>query len=351
MGLLYTEFKLRGTTLRNRLVMSPMCMYSSQNGYVSDWHMVHYPSRAVGGAGLIILEATAVEERGRISPLDLGIYRDEHTEGLSRLCKLCKEFGAKVGIQLAHAGRKAESYPPWERDKVKVRGTKDAIAPSSIPFGKNWLPPREATLEDIKEIQNSYRLAFKRAVEAGFDLIEIHAAHGYLIHEFLSPLTNKREDSYGGSFENRVRFLIEVVRIARKEIPDNIPLSVRISAVDYVEGGWTLEESIELVKLLKEEGVDLIDCSSGRISEEEGFVEYPGHQVPFAEEIRKKTDARTMAVGVIRTYEQAEEIISNGRADLVAIGREFLRDPYLPLRWAKQAGLKPEVPRQYIRAW
>ena len=351
MSFLFSEVRIRGTLLRNRLVMSPMCMYSSEEGFVSDWHLVHYPTRAVGGAGLIILEATAVEERGRISPLDLGIYRDEHVEGLKRVVQLCKEFGAKVGIQLAHAGRKAEDYPPWEREKVKVRGSRKAIAPSPIPFGENWLTPREMTKEDIEEVKSSYRKAVRRAVEARFDLVEIHSAHGYLIHEFLSPVANRREDEYGGSFENRARFLLEVVRIAREELPDSAPLSVRISAVDYVEGGWTLEESVELAKLLKEEGVDLVDCSSGRIVQEESFVEYPGHQVPFAERIRREAGVRTIAVGMIRTYEQAEEIVSNGRADLVAIGRGFLRDPYLPLRWAKYAGVKIEVPRQYIRAW
>ena len=351
MSSLFSELRIRGVALRNRIAMSPMCMYSSRDGFVSDWHTVHYPTRAVGGAGLVILEATAVEERGKISPLDLGIYRDEHVEGLKKIVRLCKEFGAKVGIQLAHAGRKAEDYPPWEREKVKVRGSKNAIAPSPLPFGKNWLAPREMTKEDIEEVKNSYRKAMRRAAEAGFDLVEIHAAHGYLIHEFLSPVSNKREDEYGGSFENRVRFLLEVVRIAREELPDSVPLSVRISAVDYVDGGWTLEESVELARLLKEEGVDLIDCSSGRIVQEERFTEYPGHQIPFAERIRREAGIRTIAVGMIRTYEQAEEIISNGRADLVAIGREFLRDPYLPLRWAKQAGVKMEVPRHYIRAW
>ena len=351
MSTLFSELKVRGTLLRNRLVMSPMCMYSSMEGFVSQWHLVHYPSRAVGGTGLIILEATAVEERGRISPLDLGIYRDEHVEGLRELVGLCKSFGAKVGIQLAHAGRKAESYPPWERERVEVRGSRDAIAPSPVPFGKNWLTPKEMTREDIEIVKESYREAVKRATEAGFDLIEIHAAHGYLLHEFLSPVTNRRKDEYGGSFENRVRLLLEVVRIAREELPESTPLSVRISAVDYVKGGWSLEESVELAKLLKAEGVDLIDCSSGRIAQEESFSEYPGHQVPFAERIRREAGVKTIAVGMIKTYEQAEETLSNGRADLVAVGREFLRDPYLPLRWAKGAGLEIHIPRQYIRAW
>jgi len=351
MSVLFSGLKIRGISFRNRIVMSPMCMYSAPEGFVTDWHMVHYASRAVGGAGLIILEATAVEERGRISSLDLGIYRDEHVEGLRKIVETCRKFGARVGIQLAHAGRKAEDYPPWEREKVSVRGSRDAIAPSSLPFGKNWRTPKEMTLEDIREVQGSYRSALRRAVDAGFDVVEIHAAHGYLIHEFLSPLTNKREDEYGGSFENRIRFLLEVVRIAREELPDSTPLFVRISAVDYLEGGWTLEESLELSRLLKDEGVDLIDCSSGRIAQEEKFLEYPGHQVPFAERIKGGAGVRTMAVGMIKTYEQAEDIVSNGRADLVAVGREFLRDPYLPLRWAKQAGIEPEVPRQYARAW
>ena len=351
MSKLYSPLKLRGAELRNRIVMSPMCMYSSKEGFVSDWHIVHYTSRAVGGAGLIFTEATAVEERGRISPLDLGIYRDEHVEGLSRVVKLCKSHGAKVGIQLAHAGRKAEDYPPWEINRRKVRGSENAIAPSPIPFGRNWLKPKEMGEEDIREVQNSYRLAVRRAVEAGFDVIEIHAAHGYLIHEFLSPISNRRKDAYGGSFENRVRFLLEVVKIAREEMPEDMPLFVRISAVDYLEGGWSLDDSVELARMLREEGVDVIDCSSGRIAEEEEFVEYPGHQVPFAERIRREAGIKTQAVGMITTYEQAEEVVTNGRADLVAIGRGFLRDPYLPIRWARERGIDIEVPRQYIRAW
>ncbi|WP_457600907.1 NADH:flavin oxidoreductase/NADH oxidase [Hydrogenivirga sp.] len=351
MSVLFSPIKLRGIKLRNRLVMSPMCMYSSQRGLVSEWHLVHYPARAVGGAGLIFTEATAVEERGRISPLDLGIYRDDHVEGLSRLVSLCKRWGARVGIQLAHAGRKAEDYPPWERERVKVRGSKNAIAPSPLPFGENWLVPKEMTPEDIKEVQDSYRLAVRRAVAAGFDVIEIHAAHGYLIHEFFSPVSNRREDSYGGSFVNRIRFLVEVVRIAREEMPESMPLFVRISAVDYVEGGWTLEDSVELARALKEEGVDIIDCSSGRIVAGESFHEHPGYQIPFAERIKEEAGIATMAVGMITTYEQAEEVVSNGRANLVAIGREFLRDTYLPIRWAKGAGVEMEVPRQYIRAW
>ncbi len=350
-SLLFSPLKIRGVEFRNRIAMSPMCMYSAKDGSVSDWHLVHYTSRAVGGTGLIMIEATAVEERGRISSLDLGIYRDEHVDGLKRLVDLCHLYGAKVGIQLAHAGRKAEDYPPWERKKMKFRGSGKAIAPSPIPFGRRWLTPKEMSEEDIREVQESYRLALRRAVEAGFDVVEIHAAHGYLIHEFLSPLSNRRNDSYGGSFENRIRFLLEVVRIARNTIPDSMPLFVRISAVDYVEGGWSIEESVELAKRLKEEGVDLVDCSSGRIVEEESFVEFPGHQVPYAERIRREAGIKTMAVGTITTYEQAEEIVSNGRADLVAIGREFLRDPYLPLRWGKRIGVDIPVPRQYSRAW
>jgi len=336
MSILFSPLKIRGLELKNRIVMSPMCMYSSENGFVSDWHLVHYPSRAVGGAGLIFTEATAVEERGRISPQDFGIYKEEHVEGLKRLVNMCHLYGAKVGIQLAHAGRKAEDYPPWQRDKVEVKGSKQAVAPSALPFGKNWFTPKEMSKDDIKEVQKAYEKAVKRAVDAGFDVIEIHAAHGYLIHEFLSPISNRRVDEYGGSFENRIRFLIEIVRVARKIMPDGMPLFVRISAVDYVEGGWTLEDSVELARRLKDEGVDVIDCSSGRIVENEIVHEYPGHQVPFAEEIRKRIGIMTMSVGGITTYEQAEEIVSNKRADLVAIGREFLRDPYFPLRWAKK---------------
>lgn len=301
----FSSFKIRGITLKNRIVVSPMCMYSSEDGFANDWHLVHLGSRAVGGAGLIFTEATAVEPRGRISPLDLGIWKDEHVEGLKSIVDFCHSFGAKVGIQLAHAGRKAEDYAPWERERRKVKGSKRAIAPR----------------------------------------------HGYLLHEFLSPISNKRTNKYGGSLENRERFLVEVVRSVRKAIPDSMPLFVRLSCVDYVEGGWTLEDSLHLAIALKEEGCDVIDCSSGGIVEEEKVNAYASFQVPYAEKIKKEVGIKTMSVGLITTYEQAEDIIGNSRADLVAIAREFLRDPYLPMRWVKSKGLKPEVPRQYIRAW
>jgi len=305
----------------------------------------------VGGAGLIFTEATAVEPRGRISPKDLGIWKDEHIEGLRRIVDFCHSFGAKVGIQLAHAGRKAEDYPPWEREKRKIKGSKHAIAPSPIPFGKDWMTPKEMTQEDIEGVQKAFEEAAKRAVLAGFDVIEVHSAHGYLLHEFLSPISNKRKDSYGGSLENRERLLLETVKRIRKVIPDSMPLFVRLSCVDYVEGGWSLEDSIHLAQRLKEEGFDVIDCSSGGIVPEEKLPAYPSFQVPYAERIKREAGIMTMSVGLITTYPQAEDIVSNERADLVAIAREFLRDPYLPHRWAKTAGIKPEVPRQYLRGW
>lgn len=348
---LFSPITIRGLTIKNRIVVSPMCMYSSEDGFANDWHLVHLGSRAVGGAGLIFTEATAVEPRGRISPVDLGIWKDEHIDALRRVVDFCHSFGAKMGIQLAHAGRKAEDYAPWERDGMKVKGSKYAIAPSPIPYGADWHTPKEMTEEDMRSVQKAFEDAAKRALEAGFDVIEVHAAHGYLIHEFLSPISNKRTDQYGGSIENRERFLIEVVRRVRKVIPDSMPLFVRISCVDHVEGGWTLEDSIHLAKRLKDEGCDVIDCSSGGIVEDEKVNAYPGFQVPYAERIKKEVGIMTMCVGLITTYEQAQEIVMNSRADLVAMAREFLRDPYLPMRWAKAHGLKPEVPRQYIRAW
>ncbi|MEZ0360456.1 MAG: NADPH dehydrogenase NamA [Hydrogenobacter sp.] len=347
----FSQLTIRGVTLKNRIVVSPMCMYSSEDGFSNEWHLVHLGSRAVGGAGLIFTEATAVEPRGRISPVDLGIYKDEHVEGLKRIVDFCHNFGSKVGVQLAHAGRKAEDYAPWERDERKVKGSKHAIAPSPIPYGKDWHVPKEMNEEDIQSVQKAFEEAAKRAVSAGFDIIEVHAAHGYLIHEFLSPLSNRRSDIYGGSLENRERFLVEIVRKIRKVIPDSMPLFVRLSCVDHVEGGWNLEDSIHLAKRLKDEGCDVIDCSSGGIVEDEKVQAYPSFQVPYAERIKKEVGIMTMSVGLITTYEQAEDIIDNSRADLVAMAREFLRDPYLPMRWAKAHGIKPQVPRQYIRAW
>ncbi len=351
MSCLFSSLTIRNLTLRNRIVMSPMCMYSAENGFPNEFHKVHYPTRAYGGAGLIFFEATAVEERGRISSLDLGIWKDEQAEALAEIVHSCKKAGAKVGIQLAHAGRKAEDYPPWDREKVDKRGSDMAIAPSPIPFGKNWKTPKEMTERDIREVKSAFIRACKRAVEAGFDVIEIHSAHGYLLHEFLSPISNSRKDNYGGSFNNRIRLLLEIVKEARKHIPDGMPLFVRISAVDWIEGGWTIEDSIELAKILKKEGVDLIDCSSGKIVEEERVPEFPGFQIPLAERIRKEASIKTMAVGAITKYEQAEEILKNERADLVAFGRKFLRDPYFPLRWSKKIGKEEIIPRQYKRGF
>ncbi len=351
MSELFSSIRIRGTVLKNRIVMSPMCMYSAKEGLPTEFHKIHYATRAYGGAGLIFLEATAVEKRGRISSLDLGIWDAEQEKALAEIVDLCKKAGAKVGIQLAHAGRKAENYPPWEREKMIKRGSKDAIAPSSLPFGKGWEIPSEMDKEDINEVKSAFLSGVKRAISAGFDIVEIHSAHGYLLHEFLSPISNQRKDEYGGNFENRTRFLREVVSAARKVMPDNMPLFVRISATDWIEGGWTIEESIELARKLKDEGVDLIDCSSGKISEEEKIDEFPGFQVPFAEIIKKEAGIKTMAVGFITKYEQAEEIVKNRRADLVAFGRKFLRDPYFPLRWSNRKGMKDIIPTQYKRGF
>jgi NADPH2 dehydrogenase len=334
---LFTPYTIKNVTLKNRIVMSPMCMYSCQNqdGKVENWHYTHYVSRAVGQVGLIVVEATAVTKQGRISPFDLGIWSDEHIPGLERLVSMIKEHGAKAAIQLAHAGRKA-----------MIDG--EIIAPSAIPFNEEMKTPKEMTHEDIKQTVQAFQDGAARAKKAGFDIIEIHAAHGYLINEFLSPLTNKRADEYGGSFENRYRFLKEIIS-AVKEVWDG-PLFVRISANDYHPDGLTEKDYVNYAKWMKEQGVDLIDVSSGAVVPVSINV-YPGYQVKFSETIRNGANIPTGAVGLITTGQQAEEILRNNRADLVFIGRELLRDPYWPRTAAKQLGVTIEAPKQYQRGW
>jgi NADPH2 dehydrogenase len=334
---LFTPYTIKNVTLKNRIVMSPMCMYSCQNqdGKVENWHYTHYVSRAVGQVGLIVVEATAVTKQGRISPFDLGIWSDVHIPGLERLVSMIKEHGAKAAIQLAHAGRKA-----------MIDG--EIIAPSAIPFNKEMKTPKEMTHEDIKQTVQAFQDGAVRAKKAGFDIIEIHAAHGYLINEFLSPLTNKRADEYGGSFENRYRFLKEIIS-AVKEVWDG-PLFVRISANDYHPDGLTEKDYVNYAKWMKEQGVDLIDVSSGAVVPVSINV-YPGYQVKFSETIRNGANIPTGAVGLITTGQQAEEILRNNRADLVFIGRELLRDPYWPRTAAKQLGVTIEAPKQYQRGW
>jgi 2,4-dienoyl-CoA reductase-like NADH-dependent reductase (Old Yellow Enzyme family) len=353
---LFQSLTIKSVTLRNRIGVSPMCQYSSDDGVANDWHLVHLGARAAGGAGLVIAEATAVSPEGRITPGDAGIWADKHIEPLIRITRFLKEQGAVPGIQLAHAGRKASAARPWEGGAhlPDDAGGWPTIGPSALAFGAE-LPkvPREMTEADIARVQGDFTAAAKRARDAGYEWLEIHAAHGYLGHEFLSPLSNRRDDRYGGGFENRVRFLIETTRAVRAAWPDRLPLGVRISCSDWMEGGWDIEQSVELAHLLKAEGVDLIDCSSGALVPDARIPVGPGFQVPFSERIRIEAGIATATVGMITEPTHADEIVRNGRADLVLLARALLRDAEWPLRAARALGqtaaLKPPV--QYERAW
>lgn len=318
----------------------------------TDWHLVHLGSRAVGGAGLVIQEATAVSPEGRISPQDAGIWSDAHAEAYQRITKFIKENGAIAGIQIAHAGRKASTAAPWDGGKKvdENSGGWQTVAPSAIAFADDYPSPREMNAADIEKAINDFAEAAKRAVKAGFEVIEIHAAHGYLLHEFLSPLSNHRTDEYGGSFENRVRFPLEVISKVRQIVPENLPVFVRISATDWTEGGWDLAQSIEFCRNLKEIGVDLIDCSTGGNVPHARIPVAPNYQVPFAAEIRRQAGILTAAVGMITEPKQAEEILQKGEADAVMIARQFLREPYFPFRAARELGGEIDVPKQYGRA-
>jgi 2,4-dienoyl-CoA reductase-like NADH-dependent reductase (Old Yellow Enzyme family) len=350
---LFDTFKLKDVTLRNRIGVSPMCQYSSNDGMANDWHFVHLGSRAVGGAGLIIAEATAVEPRGRISPQDAGIWSDAHIEPPARIIRFVKEYGSVPGIQIAHAGRKGSAARPWEGDHhlKDEEGGWETIAPSAVAFGhKLGRVPKAMTAEDIAVVQAAFKAAAVRALEAGYMWLELHAAHGYLCHEFYSPLSNVRTDDYGGSFENRIRFTVETLAGIREVWPEKFPLAVRISCSDWVEGGWTPEESVELAKKLKGAGADLIDCSSGfNTADYKRYPFGPGWQVPFSEAIRKEAEIATAAVGVITEPAQADEIIRSGKADIVLLARQMLRDPYWPLNAAKtlEATDKLKAPAQY----
>jgi 2,4-dienoyl-CoA reductase-like NADH-dependent reductase (Old Yellow Enzyme family) len=343
---LFEPLTLRGLTLKNRIVMSPMCQYSADpDGLPTDWHYVHYPARAVGGVGLIVVEATAVESRGRISIADLGLYDDRQVEPMARLVAMCHDLGAKIGVQLAHAGRKAFSNPPNQ----KGFGPEQPVAPSPVPFDEGWNVPQALTPSEIDQVVGSFQEAARRALAAGFDLIQLHAAHGYLINEFLSPLSNFRADRYGGSLENRMRFLHKVVEAVREVWPERSPLFVRVSASDWTPGGMDIAQMVEVAKTLRERGVDLVDCSSGGVVSTPPPVG-PGYQVPFAHRIKKEAGIPTGAVGLITTPEMADEIIRNQRADLVSLGRELLRNPYWPLGAARALGVDLEWPVQYRRA-
>jgi len=350
---LFSSFHLRSVGFPNRIGMSPMCQYSCREGFISDWHLVHLGSRAVGGAGLILFEATAVSPEGRISPLDLGIWNDSHIEGLARCVRFIHGHGSVAGIQLAHAGRKACTPPPWQKGASVAEadgGWRPIFAPSAISFSTDSVVPKALEKGEIQQILSSFFEAAKRAYEAGFRVIEIHAAHGYLLHQFLSPLTNHRQDEYGGTFENRTRLLREVIQEVRKAWPEELPLFVRISATDWVEGGWNLEQTVELSKQLKTLGIDLMDVSSGGLLPNVKIPVAAGYQVPFAECVRRNALIPTAAVGLIKEPLQAEEIIEKGEADMVLLGRQLLREPYWPQRAAKELKAPVPHPIQYDRA-
>lgn len=353
MSQLFSPLTIRGIQLKNRIVVSPMCQYSSADGFANDWHLVHLGSRAVGGAGLIISEAAAISPEGRITPQDLGIWSDEHIPGLKRITDFLKANGSVPGIQLAHAGRKASHTRPWEGGKAILPTDPtgwQTVAPSPISFAVDGPVPTALTEEGLEKVRADFREAARRALEAGFQVVEIHAAHGYLLHQFLSPISNQRTDQYGGSFENRVRFLREIVDDVRAIWPAEYPLFVRISATDWTEGGWTPADSVALSTLLQQRGVDLIDCSTGGNVASATIPVAPGYQVEFAEQIKRETGLLTGAVGLITTAEQAEAILSHGQADLILLARASLRDPYFPINAAHELGDDIAWPVQYVRA-
>ncbi len=349
---LFTPLQIRSITLKNRIVVSPMCQYSSEDGFANDWHFVHLGSRAVGGAGLVFTEATAVTPEGRISAYDLGLWKDEQIAELKRITAFIEAHGSITGIQLAHAGRKASLTEPWNGDRLVPvsEGGWKTLAPSPIAFSPDKDTPLELTIVEIHEITAAFKASAKRALQAGFKVLEIHGAHGYLVNEFMSPLSNLRTDEYGGSYENRLRFLLEIIDAVRSVWPEELPLFLRISATDWVEGGWTTEDSVCLAGIVQERGVDLIDCSSGGNAAEAKIPAKPGYQVPFADAVRK-AGILTGAVGIIVTPEQAEEILASGSADLIFMARELLRDPYFPLRAGNALGYdEMPWPVQYERA-
>ncbi len=352
--MLFQPLALRGVTFRNRTGVSPMCQYSCTDGMADDWHLVHLGSRAVGGAGLVMAEATAVEARGRISAHDLGLWKDEQIEPLARVTRFVRAQGAVPGLQLAHAGRKASTARPWVGDGpvAAPEGWSPIVAPSAIPFAEGYQTPVALSAGEIAAVIAAFAASARRAVAAGFQTLEVHGAHGYLIHEFLSPVANRRDDGWGGPFDNRIRFLVEVVRAVRGVIPDEMPLLVRLSTTDWLErGGWAVEDSIALARRLRAEGVDLIDCSSGGIAPGIPIDAGPGYQVANAARIRAEAGIATAAIGFITAAAQAEQILRTGQADMVFLARELLRDPYWPLRAARELRAPVEAPVQYARAW
>jgi len=352
MSALFTPMTLRSVTFRNRIFVSPMCQYSSRDGMPTDWHLVHLGSRAVGGAGLVMVEATAVSPEGRISPDDSGIWDDRHAEGFAPIVRFIEEQGAVPGIQLAHAGRKASTDLPWRGGlplDPKERGWQP-VAPSPRPFDSSHPVPRELSVEEMDDVVRQFVEGARRALAAGFRVLEIHMAHGYLLHEFLSPLSNRRTDDFGGSLENRLRLPLRVARAVREAWPADLPLFVRISATDWVEGGWDLGQSVVLARHLKKTGVDLIDCSSGFLTPDAPIPFGPGFQTPFATAIRHQAGIATGTVGFITQPAQAEQIVTTGLADVVFLAREMLRDPYWPLHAARTLGVDIPWPVQYERA-
>jgi 2,4-dienoyl-CoA reductase-like NADH-dependent reductase (Old Yellow Enzyme family) len=349
---LFSPFQLRSASFANRIGVSPMCQYSCEDGFATDWHLVHLGSRAQGGAGVVILEASAVVPEGRISSGDLGIWKDAHIPALERIARFLHSQGARAGIQLAHAGRKGSMSVPFggERLLSPAEGGWQPVAPSAVAFSPAYAVPQALDLADIAAVVQAFVQAAHRAFTAGFDLVEIHAAHGYLLHQFLSPLANQRTDAYGGSFENRVRLVLEVVDAVRAEWPEHLPLFVRISATDWAEGGWTLDESVALAGLLREHGVDLVDVSSGGQVPNAQIPVGPGFQVELGARIRREAGISTAAVGLITGIDQADAIVERGEADMVFLGRELLRDPYWPLHAAAALGEAASWPEQYLRA-
>jgi 2,4-dienoyl-CoA reductase-like NADH-dependent reductase (Old Yellow Enzyme family) len=353
MSELFEPLPQRGLTLRNRIAVAPMCQYSARDGVPDHWHLVHLGSRAVGGAAAVLSEATAVSAEGRISAQDTGLWNDAQLAAWQPIAAFVAAQGAVPGVQLAHAGRKASTHRPWEGGGPldAAQGAWTTVAPSAVPFDEGWHVPQALDAAGIRQVVADFRAAAQRALEAGFQLVELHGAHGYLLHQFLSPLSNHRGDAYGGSFDNRTRLLREVTAAVREVWPERLPLWLRISATDWADGGWTVEESVELARQAKALGVDLIDVSSGGLVPRAKIPLGPGYQVPFAARVRREGGIATGAVGLITAPQQAEGIVAGGAADVVSIARESLRDPYFPRRAAQALGARIEAPAQYQRAW
>jgi 2,4-dienoyl-CoA reductase-like NADH-dependent reductase (Old Yellow Enzyme family) len=352
MNQLFSPLRLRDLTFRNRIFVSPMCQYSSDNGLATDWHLVHLGSRAVGGAALVMVEATAVSPEGRISPGDSGLWSPAHAQAFMRMTRFIKDQGAVPAVQLAHAGRKASTNLPWLGGEPLINGPESwqPVAPSALAFDSGYATPRQLSSADIDAVADQFAASARWALEAGFEVVELHMAHGYLMHEFLSPLSNHRTDDYGGPLANRMRLPLRIAAIVREIWPKSSPVFVRISATDWVEGGWDLGQSIQLARALRDLGIDLIDCSSGGLAPKAKVPAAPGYQVPFAQAIRKEANIATGAVGLITEARQAEKIIADGQADAVLLGRAMLADPYWPLHAAKALGVDVLWPRQYLRA-